>query len=98
METKENKSFKGKVAFITGGGTGIGVATAVAFAKEGASVVIVGSSDNHLEEAINRIKQEGEAIAIKCDVRRAEEVKAALDQTIKTYGRLDYACNNACRS
>ena len=96
METKENKSFKGKVAFITGGGTGIGVATAVAFAKEGASVVIVGSSDKHLEEAINRIKQEGEeAIAIKCDVRRAEEVKAALDQTIETYGRLDYACNNA---
>ena len=74
METKKNKSFKGKVAFITGGGTGIGVATAVAFAKEGASVVIVGSSDKHLEEGINRIKQEGgEALAIKCDVRRAEE-------------------------
>jgi NAD(P)-dependent dehydrogenase (short-subunit alcohol dehydrogenase family) len=96
METKKNKSFKGKVAFITGGGTGIGVATAVAFAKEGASVVIVGSSDKHLEEGINRIKQEGgEALAIKCDVRRAEDVKAALDQTIEAYGRLDYAFNNA---
>ncbi|MEH2335026.1 SDR family oxidoreductase [Nostoc sp.] len=96
METKENKSFKGKVAFITGGGTGIGVATAVAFAKEGVSVVIVGSSDKHLEEGINRIKQEGgEALAIKCDVRRAEDVKAALDQTIEVYGRLDYAFNNA---
>ncbi|MEH2258465.1 glucose 1-dehydrogenase [Nostoc sp.] len=96
METKENKLFKGKVAFITGGGTGIGVATAVAFAKEGASVAIVGSSDKHLEEGLNRIKQEGgEALAIKCDVRRAEDVKAALDQTIETYGRLDYAFNNA---
>ncbi|MDV2996823.1 MAG: 2,5-dichloro-2,5-cyclohexadiene-1,4-diol dehydrogenase [Chroococcidiopsis sp. SAG 2025] len=96
METKENNLFKDKVAFITGGGTGIGLATALAFAKEGASVVIVGSSDKHLEEGINRIKQEGgEAIAIKCDVRRAEDVKAALDQTIETYGRLDYAFNNA---
>lgn len=56
METKENKLFKDKVAFITGGGTGIGVATAIAFAKEGASVVIVGSSDKHLEEGLNRIK------------------------------------------
>ncbi|MEH2297727.1 MAG: glucose 1-dehydrogenase [Nostoc sp.] len=96
METKENKSFKGNVAFITGGGTGIGVATAVAFAKKGVSVVIVGSSDKHLEEGINRIKQEGgEALAIKCDVRRAEDVKAALDQTIEVYGRLNYAFNNA---
>ncbi|KJH72967.1 glucose 1-dehydrogenase [Aliterella atlantica] len=96
METKENKLFKDKVAFVTGGGTGIGTATAIAFAKEGASVAIVGSSDRHLEAGLNRIKQEGgEAIAIKCDVRRAEEVKAALDQTIETYGRLDYACNNA---
>lgn len=96
METKENNLFKGKVAFITGGGTGIGLATALAFAKEGASVCVAGLSEKDIQEAVNRIKQEGkEAIAVKCDVQRAEDVKAALDQTIKTYGRLDYAFNNA---
>lgn len=96
METKENKLFKDKVAFITGGGTGIGLATALAFAKEGASVCIAGLSEKDIQEAVNRIKQEGgEAIAVKCDVQRAEDVKAALDQPIKTYGRLDYAFNNA---
>ena len=96
METKESKLFKDKVAFITGGGTGIGLATALAFAQEGASVCVAGLSENDVQEAVNRIKQEGgEAIAVKCDVQRAEDVKAALDQTIKTYGRLDYAFNNA---
>lgn len=96
METKENKLFKDKVAFITGGGTGIGLATALAFAKEDASVCVAGLSEKDIQEAVNRIKQEsGEAIAVKCDVQRAEDIKAALDQTIKTYGRLDYAFNNA---
>ncbi|MEH2072666.1 MAG: SDR family oxidoreductase [Nostoc sp.] len=96
METKENKLFKDKVAFITGGGTGIGLATALAFAKEGASVCVAGLSEKDIQEVVNRIKQEGtEAIAVKCDVQRAEDVKAALDQTIKTYGRLNYAFNNA---
>lgn len=96
MATKENKLFKDKVAFITGGGTGIGLATALAFAKEGASVCVVGLFEKDIQEAVNRIKQSDfEAIAVKCDVQRAEDIKAALDQTIKTYGRLDYAFNNA---
>jgi NAD(P)-dependent dehydrogenase (short-subunit alcohol dehydrogenase family) len=96
METKENKLFKDKVAFITGGGTGIGLATALAFAKEGANVCVAGLFEKDIQEVVNRIEQEGkEAIAVKCDVRQAEDVKAALDQTIKTYGRLDYAFNNA---
>jgi NAD(P)-dependent dehydrogenase (short-subunit alcohol dehydrogenase family) len=96
METKENKLFKDKVAFITGGGTGIGLATALAFAKKGASVCVAGLSEKDIQEAVNCIKQEGkEAIAVKCDVQRAEDVKAALNQTIKIYGRLDYAFNNA---
>ncbi|HEY9767583.1 MAG TPA: SDR family oxidoreductase [Coleofasciculaceae cyanobacterium] len=96
METKENKLFKDKVAFITGGGTGIGLATALAFAKEGASVCVAGLFEKDIQEAVNLIKQEGkEAISVKCDVQQAEDVKAALDQTIKTYGRLDYAFNNA---
>jgi NAD(P)-dependent dehydrogenase (short-subunit alcohol dehydrogenase family) len=96
METKENKLFEGKVAFITGGGTGIGLATALAFAKEGASVCVAGLFEKDIQEAVNWIEQEGgEAIAVKCDVRQAEDVKAALDRTIKTYGRLDYAFNNA---
>lgn len=95
METR-NKLFKDKVTFITGGGTGIGLATALAFAKEGASVCVAGLSEKDIQEAVNRIEHEGkEAIAVKCDVQQAEDVKAALDQTIETYGRLDYAFNNA---
>lgn len=92
----EIEIFKGKVAFITGGGTGIGRATAIAFAREGANVVITGRSEKSLNETIEFIKQQGgRAIAVKCDVSNALEIKSALDKTIETFGKLDYAFNNA---
>ena len=94
--TEDKSAFRGKVAFVTGGGTGIGRATALAFARKGASVVVAGHIREHIEETTHLIEQAGgRALAITCDVTRAEDVKAALDRTVEAFGRLDFAFNNA---
>jgi NAD(P)-dependent dehydrogenase (short-subunit alcohol dehydrogenase family) len=90
METE----FKNKVAIVTGGSFGIGRATALAFAKKGAKVVIVDWKEN--TETIDLIKKSGgEALFIKCDVSISSDVQAMIEKTIATFGRLDYAFNNA---
>jgi NAD(P)-dependent dehydrogenase (short-subunit alcohol dehydrogenase family) len=90
MET----TFKDKVALVTGGTSGIGRATAIAFAEKGAKVVVVDWIEN--EETLNLIKASGgEAIFVKCDVSKATDVKAMVEKTIAAFGRLDYAFNNA---
>jgi NAD(P)-dependent dehydrogenase (short-subunit alcohol dehydrogenase family) len=89
-------SFNKKVAFVTGGGLGIGRATALAFSREGANVVIVDISEecgNRTLEMIKKAKRE--ATFVKTDVSKAVDVESAVDKTIETYGRLDYAFNNA---
>jgi NAD(P)-dependent dehydrogenase (short-subunit alcohol dehydrogenase family) len=92
----ENSDFRGKVAFITGGGTGIGRATALAFAREGVSVVIAGHIRQHIEETAQLIEQAGgQALAVTCDVTSADEVRAAVERTVEVFGRLDFAFNNA---
>ena len=86
--------FKNKVAIVTGGSFGIGKATAIAFAKKGAKVAVVDWVED--SETVNAIKAlGGEAIFIKCDVSKTEDVKAMIEKTISTFGRLDYAFNNA---
>jgi NAD(P)-dependent dehydrogenase (short-subunit alcohol dehydrogenase family) len=96
MVTNENGSYTGKVAFVTGAGSGIGRAAALAFAREGASVVVADLSEQHLQETARMIKGGGRrALAVRCDVARAEAVKAALDKTVDAFGRLDFAFNNA---
>jgi NAD(P)-dependent dehydrogenase (short-subunit alcohol dehydrogenase family) len=86
--------FKGKVALVTGGSFGIGRATAIAFAKKGAKIVIVDWVENN--ETLHVIKAAGgEAIFVKCDVSKSDEVKGMIEKTIATFGRLDYAFNNA---
>lgn len=90
MET----AFTNKVAIVTGGSFGIGRATALAFAKKGAKVVIVDWAEDN--ETLNLIKDAGgEAIFVKCDVSKASDVKAMVEKAISAFGRLDYAFNNA---
>jgi NAD(P)-dependent dehydrogenase (short-subunit alcohol dehydrogenase family) len=104
MTTNENGSYTGKVAFVTGGASGIGRATALAFAREGASVVVADVSQSSNQETARMVEELGgragasllpKAIAVKCDVTRTEDVKAALEKTIEAFGRLDFAFNNA---
>ncbi|HEY3277826.1 MAG TPA: SDR family oxidoreductase [Syntrophorhabdaceae bacterium] len=95
-KTHEKGNFTGKVAFITGAASGIGEATALAFAREGASVVVADVSEQRNQETARVIEEQGgRALAIRCDVMRAEDVKAALDKTVEAFGRLDIAFNNA---
>ncbi|WP_276504695.1 SDR family oxidoreductase [Terrimonas pollutisoli] len=86
--------FENKVAIVTGASFGIGKATAIAFAKEGAKVVIADIiEDNTTVSAIQSAG--GEAMFIACDVSSEDSVKAMVEKTIAKYGRLDYAFNNA---
>src|SRR5437868_2241828 len=96
MARNQNGSFAGKVAFVTGAASGIGRAAALAFAREGASVVGADVSDQGNQETARMIEdQGGRALAVRCDVTRAEDVKAALAQSVEAFGRLDFAFNNA---
>ncbi|MEH2338272.1 SDR family oxidoreductase [Nostoc sp.] len=88
--------FDGKVAIVTGGSSGIGKATAIAFGKAGAKVVVAARRDSEGEETVNLIKQAGsEALFVKTDVAQVSEVEALVSKTVETYGRLDFAFNNA---
>lgn len=92
----EKGSFAGKVAFVTGAANGIGRAAALAFAREGASMAVADVSEQGNQETARMIEEAGgRALAVRCDVSRAEDVKSALDQTVETFGRLDFAFNNA---
>jgi len=94
--TNRTASFAGKVAFVTGAGSGIGRTTALAFAREGASVAVADLSEQGNKETARMIKElGGRALAVRCDVTLSEDVRAALDQAVSAFGRLDIAFNNA---
>ena len=85
-----------KVALITGGTSGIGEATAILFAKEGASVAITGRDQQRGDKVCNSIiGSGGKAIFVRTDVRKAEECRQAVDQTIMAFGHVDVLFNNA---
>jgi NAD(P)-dependent dehydrogenase (short-subunit alcohol dehydrogenase family) len=84
------------VVLITGALTGIGRATAVAFAKEGARVVISGRRDEEGKKLVAELRKLGaEAEFVRSDVRHEEEVRSLVDKTVERFGRLDVAVNNA---
>jgi NAD(P)-dependent dehydrogenase (short-subunit alcohol dehydrogenase family) len=88
--------FAGKVAFVTGGGSGIGRATAIAFAREGAKVAVAGRRSDAGQETIRLVREAGsDGLFIQTDVRREADVRAAVERTVTAFGRLDFAFNNA---
>ncbi len=89
--------FDGKVAIVTRSSRGIGKATALSFAGEGASVIVnYSKSQDEAQSAVNEIKKLGsDAIAIKCDVSKEEQVKQMVEETIKKFGKIDILVNNA---
>lgn len=86
---------KGKVALVTGGTSGIGLATATGFAREGAHVVISSRDPRRSTAALARIRAEGRASWIACDVTDAKAVEKLVAGIVAEHGRLDYAFNNA---
>jgi NAD(P)-dependent dehydrogenase (short-subunit alcohol dehydrogenase family) len=88
--------FKGKVAIVTGGTSGIGRAAAVAYAREGARVVVAGRRTAEGEETVRLVRaQGGDALFVATDVSRGAQVKELVDRTLQKFGRLDFAFNNA---
>jgi NAD(P)-dependent dehydrogenase (short-subunit alcohol dehydrogenase family) len=91
-----NQKLAGKIALVTGGGGGIGRATSLAYAREGAKVAVVdvkGAAAREVADAV--LSLGGEAIAIETDVSRSDQVAAMVAQVVAHFGRLDIAFNNA---
>src|ERR1700745_4328496 len=94
--TKGGRAMSSPVVLITGALTGIGRATALAFAHEGARVVVSGRHDDEGQMLVAELRKRGaEAEFVRTDVRHEEEVKNLVDKTIARFGRLDIAVNNA---
>ncbi|QQS43242.1 MAG: SDR family oxidoreductase [Acidobacteriota bacterium] len=86
----------GKVALVTGASSGIGRATAELFAEKGASVVVAARREEELKDLVESIETAGgKATAVKTDVSKAEDVRRMVEHAIESFGRLDFAVNNA---
>lgn len=92
----EIKMFEGKIALITGATSGMGRATAIAFAREGAKVIMAARREQRGQEVVDQIAAfGGESIFVKTDVRKSEDIKNLFKTIMDKYGRLDFAFNNA---
>jgi len=91
-----NISFEGKVALVTGAASGLGLATAKAFAESGAAVALADWNESAVRAAADELAAQGSgALAIRCDVADDAQVEAMVAQTVAVFGRLDAAYNNA---
>lgn len=91
-----NYDFKNRVALITGGASGMGLATAKAFAAAGAAVVLADlSEEKAVREAEALVADGHQALGLRCDVANLTDAEALVSQTVATFGRLDFAFNNA---
>lgn len=98
-ETTGAMKLKGRVSIITGGTSGIGRATALLFAREGAKVVVAGRSASRGKEVVEAIRKEhGEAMFVKTDVSKSSDVRRLVDTTLKEFGKIDVLFNNAALS
>src|SRR6202035_1526071 len=96
VQIKGGSAMSSPVVLITGALTGIGRATALAFAKEGAQVVVSGRRDEEGKKLAAEMRKLGaEAEFIRADVRHEEEVRKLIDKAVERFGRLDVAVNNA---
>src|SRR6266481_5682795 len=90
------RAFENKVVVVTGGTSGIGKAAALALARAGAKVVVSGRRENEGQAVVKEIENSGDkAVFVRTDVSREPEVKALVGKTVATFGRLDFAFNNA---
>jgi len=91
-----DETMQGKVALVTGAGSGIGLEIALAFSRKGACVVITDIAEKGGQETASKITcQSGEALFVKADVSQPEDMQRAVRETVQRFGHLDYACNNA---
>ncbi len=96
MRANRTQRFTGKVAFVTGATSGIGRATAIAFAQEGASVVVADIAEEGVLETARLVEETGSrALPVVCDVRKADDVKEAVDKAVAAFGRIDVVFHNA---
>src|SRR6058998_4358508 len=91
-----NLPFENKVALVTGAGSGMGLATAKAFAEAGASVVLADIQEEAVRAAAEQLIADGrKALALRCDVSDDGQVASMIERTVSSFGRLDAAFNNA---
>jgi len=96
MKKSTIRRLEGKVAVITGAADGIGRATAILFAREGAKLVLADINEKGLEETVNLAKENTNDITAKpTDVAKESDVEALINLAVQTYGRIDILCNNA---
>src|SRR5581483_1775277 len=96
QERKNMKQFENKVVLVTGGTSGIGRDSALAFAREGARVVVSGRREKEGAETVAQIRQAGgQALFVQADVSREDDVANLIGRTVEAFGRLDIAFNNA---